>query len=440
MTAHSTARRRTRDWTAAVLIVFGMLGLSFGTWMSRLPSIRDHLDASTLDMSIYGFCLAIGSLTGLVLSGRIVSWLGPRRTLYLGVAAQAIALVAAVGLFWLSLDIAAMALLVGYGFCFGICDVAANVTAAGAERESQRPRMPLFHGAYSLGGVVSMGVGSLAEAVRFPVPAHTAIMLAIVVIATFAVLRWIPDDRAIVRASEEAVDPSSGSVLTGPPLTGPVPVVGPAPAAAYNPWRDPRIYLLGLIALAMSLAEGTGTDWIALAVVDGRGLSNSSGTLLAGVLLAAMLLIRLVGSPLLTRFGRVAVIRASAFVCAFGVAVLILVPFPWAPALGVACWGLGCGLGFPVAVSASADDPATAVKSVAAVSAIAYGAFLIGPVMIGFIGEHLGLLTAFWPLVAFMLVSTVIAGALRERKPGHPGGSSESSGAPSSPPSPASAG
>ncbi len=407
------ATLRTRNWIIAAFVMFAMLGLCFGTWISRLPSMRDRLDASTLEMSIYGLCLAMGSLTGLVFSGRTVSWLGPRRTLLIGMLVQAAALIAGVTLLWFGLIPLGMVMLFVYGMAFGTCDVAINVSGAGAERELGRPRMPLFHGAFSLGGVVAMGIGAVTEVIDLPVPIHVAIMLPLIALISVIALRWIPADRSIVQANVQEVNENPGSVLTGP-----VPVISaPRPARGYNPWRDSRIYLIGLIALTMSLAEGTGSDWIALALVDGRGYSNGAGTLMVSVLMVTMLLVRVFGSPILTLFGRVAVIRGSALICALGVVVMILVPYSWAPILGTAFWGIGCGLGFPVSISASADNPETATKSVAAVSSIAYGAFLIGPMMIGFIGEHLGLLTAFWPLAGFLVLSVFFAGALRERGP-----------------------
>lgn len=407
-----------------MLAVFALLGLSFGTWLSRLPAVRDHLEASTLDMSVYGLCLAFGSLVGLAFSGRTVAWLGARRTLFFCLLLQAFGLVLAIQLFWFSGAVWGMALLFVYGFAFSTSDVAVNVSGAEAERALGRPRMPMYHGAYSLGAVATMGLGSAAEAAHVPPPIHVTVVLVLVAAAGLVALRQIPHDRGAMPRYGSAPAASPLAETAGSVITGPVPVIGsPGPgtvrsarARGYSPWRDPRIYLVGLVALGMSLAEGTGSDWVSLALVDGRGFSNSLATLTVAVFFAAMVLTRFAGSPLLERFGRVAVLRGSALTCALGVVIVILVPAPWASVLGTTLWGAGCALGFPVGVSAAADDPATAVKSVAAVSAIAYGAYLIGPAMIGFIGQHFSLLTAFWPVAAFMLLCLSIAGAAR--KPG----------------------
>ena len=46
---------------------------------------------------------------------------------------------------------------------------------------------------------------------------------------------------------------------------------------------------------------------------------------------------------------------------------------------GAAIWGFGASLGFPVGMSAAADDPRRAALRLSVVSTIGYGAFLCGP-------------------------------------------------------------
>lgn len=415
VTLDSAAERRSLSrWVAATLVIFAMLGVCFGTWLSRLPSVRDHLGASTLEMSVYGLSLAVGSLTGLAFSGRTVSRLGPRRTVAIGAVMQAAALSTAVALLWAGQVGFGMIALAAYGFSFATAEVAISVIGADAERAVGRPRMPLFHAAYSLGSMSAMGAGAVGEAVGLPVPIHFALTLALIVAAALIALRWVP----IGAGQHTGDDATSDEVLPRPAPTGPLAVVPRVerrvPARPYSPWRDRRIYLIGTLALCMGLVEGSGADWIALALVDGRGFDNSSGTLMVALFFGSMLLVRIAGSPILARFGRVAAIRACALLAALGIVIVILVPSPWAAVVGVMLWGGGCALGFPVGISAAADDPANAIKSVAAVSAIAYGAYLIGPVMIGLLGERYDLLTSFWTLVVAMLLCLAVAGAARE--------------------------
>ncbi len=406
-------QRFARRWTGGVLVVFALLGVGFGSWLSRLPAVRDHLGASTLEMSVFGLTLALGSLAGLIFSGRTVTLLGPQRTLAVGVIGQAVAMPTAATLFWLGAPIPAAVFLALFGIMFATSDVAMNVSGAGAERALGTPRMPLFHAAYSLGSVSSMGIGALAEALHIPFPVHLGIMFAVIATGVLLALRVVPN------ADQPSTPEPVPSVHTGPIPVMPPPATPATPVRAYSPWRDPRILIIGLIAMSMSLAEGTASDWLPLALTDGRGFTNETAALTLGVFFVSMTLTRIAGSWLLGRFGRVLILRGGALLVVAGVVVTILVPDTWASVAGAILWGVGCAFGFPVGVSAAADNPTTAVRDVAAVSAITYTAYLLGPMLIGFLGEHFGLLRAFWPLVAFAAIAFVFAGTAREpeRKP-----------------------
>ena len=98
------------------------------------------------------------------------------------------------------------------------------------------------------------------------------------------------------------------------------------------------------------------------------------------------------GSDLLDRYGRVPVLRVSAFAALVGLLLVVFgtgLPWRW-PAR--CSWGLGAALGFPVGMSAAADDPRHAAGRVSVVASIGYVAFLAGPPLIGLLGDHVGVL------------------------------------------------
>ena len=76
-------------------------------------------------------------------------------------------------------------------------------------------------------------------------------------------------------------------------------------------------------------------------------------------------------------------------------------------ALGILVWGLGAALGFPVGISAAADDPARSAARVSVVSTIGYGAFLAGPPLLGALADHVGTLEALLA-VAFLMVPAAL--------------------------------
>ncbi|MFC6236175.1 hypothetical protein ACFPZL_13885, partial [Leucobacter soli] len=53
-------RMRVQRWSVAVFLLFATLGFGFGAWLSRLPSVRDHLGATTLEMSLLVLSMGVG--------------------------------------------------------------------------------------------------------------------------------------------------------------------------------------------------------------------------------------------------------------------------------------------------------------------------------------------------------------------------------------------
>ena len=91
---------------------------------------------------------------------------------------------------------------------------------------------------------------------------------------------------------------------------------------------------------------------------------------------------------------------------------------------GVALWGLGAALGFPVGMSAASDEPLRAAARISVVSTIGYTAFMAGPPLIGLLAEIFGyrgaLLFVAVPLVVSFLLIPVTR-PLEARRPGPAG-------------------
>ena len=78
---------------------------------------------------------------------------------------------------------------------------------------------------------------------------------------------------------------------------------------------------------------------------------------------------------LLDTHGRVPVLRVSFALAVVG-ALLVIFGTPWLAFIGAAVWGVGAALGFPVGMSASADDPQRAAARMSVVATIGYVAFI----------------------------------------------------------------
>ncbi|MGH3775852.1 MAG: MFS transporter [Pseudonocardiaceae bacterium] len=373
----------------AVAASFSVNGVAFASFISRAPGIRDALGLSSAQLGLLLLCLSGGSIMGLPLSGRIVHRLGPARTvLAASLTVTAGLLPLAAGLQVGDVGPAAVGfVLIGFGV--GIWDVAMNVAGADVERRLGRSLMPRLHAAFSLGTVAGAGLGAASAAAGVPLAVQILVVAALAPVSMAVAVRvFLP------RHHYAARDASGGcGVLAA--------------------WCEPRTLLIGLLVLGFAFIEGSANDWIAVAMVDGYGTSEAVGAIGFGLFVSAMTVGRLIGGSALERFGRVAVLRATAVTTAAGLLLVVLGASTALALAGAALWGLGASLGFPVGISAAADDPARAAARVSVVSSIGYAAFLAGPPLIGLVAESAGILRALLIVLGALTLGLLASGASR---------------------------
>jgi hypothetical protein len=189
-------------------------------------------------------------------------------------------------------------------------------------------------------------------------------------------------------------------------------------------WLNPRTLLIGLIVLGMAFTEGSANDWLAIGFIDDRGFDNGQGALVFGVFTVAMTVGRIAGVPLLDRFGRVAVLRGASLAAAAGLAVVILVPVIPIAIAGVVLWG-SAPPRIPRRDVGRGRRPEDRRRQRERGRTVGYAAFLIGPPLIGFVGDHIGVLNALWIVLGLIIVATIAIPAAREpakvRNSGHSG-------------------
>lgn len=381
-------------WRNAVIAVFFVNGFGFASVIARVPAIRDHLGIDAGQVGLLIGSLSLGSIVGLVAAGPLLRLLGVRRmtrypVLLAGVALAATTVGAAVvGEFWFTAVAAA-----AWGAGLSSSDVALNLTGAQHERAAERTLMPIFHAGFSAGGVIGAGFGALSAWAGVPVWAQGAVTGALVMVTAIVAPRWIPE----IGGDEEA---------------------RPTRAQRLAIWREPRTYLIGLVVFGFAYTEGGASDWLPLGLVDDRGFDPALAAAMYTVFMVCMTVGRIVGARLVDRIGRFPAVAGSAVVAAAGLAIVIFVPDTFWAIIGVVVWGLGAALGFPLGMSAAADDPVLAAPRVAAISIIGYSAFFVGPVIVGWIADRTSVLAALGLILALLALAGILSPATRQRQAG----------------------
>jgi hypothetical protein len=266
-----------------------------------------------------------------------------------------------------------LALMLGFGAVTALLDVSVNAEANHLELALQRKLMSGMHAMWSLG---CMGGALLVSGLhRLGVPA--ALQL-----AGFALVL-----APVMLAAAQRLDGPGATADEAPP-----PLSLPRGAALW----------MGVIGALGMVTEGAMYDWGALFLQQERHSSPAFGAFGFGCFAAAMALGRLQGDAVRARVAAPSLLALSGGLAALGMAAALLAHVPAAALAGFALVGLGLANIVPIMFAAAGQIPGLPpAQGVAAVSAVGYAGFLIGPPLIGLLARVYGLAQALWVLVLF---------------------------------------
>ncbi len=379
-----------------LLGAFALSGLVVFSWLARIPSIRDALGLSPAEL---GAILLVGSIGGLLTvfsSSALLTRFGSTRVFATGAVVMSVGFVlmgvgTAFGSRWLFL----LAIVIN-GVGGAMLNVPMNIESARIEQAYGRTVIPHFHAAFSGGAVAGAVLGAGSASAGVPVVVQFAVV-AIVVgglrLAALAGGMMLPGGQQPTRRTQ-----SRRANL----------------AAEFAVWTEPRTVLIGVVAFAAALSEGAANNWLALAFVDGFGTTEATGGLALGVFIGSMTLVRVLGTRLIDRLGRVISLQLSGLLGVLGLALFGLASNPLSAVAGVALWGAGAALCFPIAVAAASDDPVRAAARVSVIASLGSVAVMTAAPLIGFVAEALGgaqhaLLVVLLGLMVSLAVSRKVA-------------------------------
>lgn len=350
------AAEQARRAVSAVFLVNGAL---FATWAVLIPSVRDRLSLSEAQIGLALLAVGLGSLLTMPLTGGWTARFGSHRVTHVMVVACMLSL----ALPFLAPNLLVLALgLALLGAVNGALDVAMNAQGVTVEQALGRPILSRLHAYFSLGGVLGALLGT-ALVGRVPVLAHVLTVVAVTTLVGWLAGRFLLPDAAPGVRGEKQV-------------------------RARTPLR-PAVLLLGGLCFLGMLSEGANYDWAALYFRDVLGASGGAVGLGYAAFVGAMTLGRWFGDRVRTRLGDEQIVRGGALVTALGMGLALLAREPLPAALGFALSGLGLSNVVPVMYGIAGH--ALAGRGIAQVATIGYAGFLLGPPLIGFLAELVGL-------------------------------------------------
>jgi predicted MFS family arabinose efflux permease len=353
-----------------------------GSIFPRLPEIRDGLGVGegTLGLSLIG--VPVGTLVALTTASPLIEKVGARRVLLAAMPLVALAYAVAVRA---TVPFALFLLLIPAGLLIACVEIILNVEADRTEALVGRRIMNRAHAFWSLGFFGTGLAGAALARLGLSPQAHLALVVPVVGLGVVLVLRRF--EPAPSRTIEEA-----------PPL-----VAGPT-------WP---ILVLVAVTLSAVLMEGAGLDWSAIYMTDLFGSEPFVAGLAVALVAAFQALGRYFSDGLVERHSPTAVARTQLSILAVGLVLLLFSPNPALALLSFALVGFGTSAIFPLAMSAAAqrtDRPAA--TNVAALAQISFVAFLLGPPLLGMVGEQWGIHWVYGLGLPFVALSFLAAGAL----------------------------
>ena len=250
-----------------------------------------------------------------------------------------------------------------YGVGLGVVDATTNMQAVALEHRYERPILPSFHGAWTLGGVVGAAITLVTSDVPLPAIAVLAVVPLAVLFAPFLRRDHGPTEAA---------------------------------TAVAVPWRP--LLLVGLGMVLFYMVDTAAATWGPTYLDHTFDTPSGLVALATFPYLVASGVVRLAGDGLVGRYGALLVLRVGALVASGALAVVVFAPTWQVAVLGFTVLGTGVAVIAPLSFSAAARiaggeglEPAVRQARVDAVIArfnqFNYVGALLGAVLTGLVGS-----------------------------------------------------
>ena len=401
----SVPASRARAALRATCVVYVCLGFGTSAWLSRLPDVRDDLGLTPAMIGTMLLIASLGSLLTLPTSGPIVTTIGARASGRIGVLIWALGIVCAgFGALNASIPLATVGLvLIAAGN--GLWGATMNIEAGLVQAAVRRTVVPVIQAMYAVGMLGGALLGAVAAQMGLPLGAHLFGLAALELLACGTAVGFYLTKEEVA-ALAPAQDKGDGGEASSNKAKGLTRVA----------WREKQTVLIALMVMSAGLMEGAANDWLNLSMVDGYGYSTAAASAAFAFFLLMMTIVRFASPRLEARLGSPKLLRITFTGAVVGLLLVAFAPHHLFAVAGIALWGIGSALGFPLGISALSVEPVMTPARVSVLSTVNYGAALIGPPILGLIADHIGYHRALAFVALPVLLAIVLAGQVPDRR------------------------
>jgi MFS family permease len=344
---------------------FFLTGICFSSWASRIPDIKMHLGLSDGAFGGLLFFLPIGSFLGIPISGSLTAKHGSKKIVTIAAILYPLALIS----LGLANNITFLAIcLFVFGMMGNLFNVSVNTQAANLSKFFDKSITSTFHGFWSLAGFTGGLLGGFFVAKSIS-PLQQFI--------TVAVIGW-----TYLFFSRHYLMPGEKSTQ-----------------AVSKMWNKPSPLLLqfGLVAMSNMICEGMMFDWSGVYFQHVVNVAEKWRTVGYISFMACMTTGRMFADALINYWGARKQLMLSGLIVTLGLIIAVSYPNIMVSSIGFMFVGFGVSSVIPTIYGTIGRNaaPGRASIDLASVSSIGFFGFLIGPPIIGFISQAIGLRWAF---------------------------------------------
>ena len=365
----------------ALGLFFFISGLRFASWACRIPNIQDMLHLNNATLGTVLLLLPIGSMTGLPISGYLVTKFGSRRMLLIAAFALPAPMI---GIGFSATPWTLAANLFFFGLTNNLMNISVNTQAVLVEKHYGRSIMASFHGLWSLGGFAGVGLGTLM------IGLSVSPLLHFILINSLCLTGMLLIHRHTIQQQEHH---KTNKKSFGKP--------------------DSYLLVLGMIAFSTMACEGTMFDWSGIYFKKVIGVSNNMTTVGYVAFMLMMATGRFMGDKFITRIGATMVLRVSGIIIFTGLMTAVIFPYIVPATIGFMLVGIGVSSVVPIAYTMAGRTHKMATgAAIASVASIGFFGFLMGPPLIGFIAQAFSLRLSFTLIALLGLVMVFMSGRI----------------------------
>jgi cyanate permease len=361
-----------------VYAAFFLYAFSLGGLFPRMGEIQQRMGVGEGALGLALIGTACGTMVSLTWGHALIERVGYRRCLLWLLPATAMWYALAS---WPTAPWVLFAVLLPAGVGVGALEIIVNVEADRVEHGLGRRIMNRSHGFWSLGFFAAGMVGAGSAWLGISPQLQLSAIVFLVSLATLLLLgRFAPSNPR----------PQAAGAAMAPRFA--------------RPTR--AIFWLVCLTFSAMVMEGASIDWSSIYMRDVFGAAPFVAGLAVATGALAQACARFAADHFVERYSPQAVARVLLLTLGLGVLVVFAALHPAASLLGFALMGVGTSAIFPLAMSAAAqrhDRPAAI--NVAALSQLAFTAFLLAPPLLGFVAEHWGIRYAFGLGLPLVVVS-----------------------------------